>query len=422
VVLYEMLAGRPPFQNGSPVELALCHLQDPPPPLPAGVPARLREVVDRALAKDPAARFSDALQMAEALRGSLPQRASARPRERARNGGGGREATLRGVGGAVEPDTAATAIGAARVPAGTDAAEGATATLARTRRQLPGRAQPPPRAPAPPGGRARGDTRRRRAALVLVGVLALAGAIAALLLTGGPAHTTVPVLRGLPFGGVVARARRLHVRPVFSRRYAEAAKGTAIAQSPRAGTRVDDGAPVRVVLSAGPPPVPIPGVVGEPAGTAEAQIAQAGLRYSDASVAAPAAEPGAVVLQSPGPGASVPRGSTVALSVAETPRWRPLTTFSGIDGGHSVAFRILGRRWRVSYSMAIRGTCVFLVVCEGPHATVANLQTGTSFGGFELEEGGSQTHTFASGPGLYRIDITGGRDSARWSMAVEDFY
>ena len=38
------------------------------------------------------------------------------------------------------------------------------------------------------------------------------------------------------------------------------------------------------------------------------------------------------------------------------------------------------------------------------------------------EEGESQTHTFSSGAGLYRLVVSGGRDSARWSMTVEDYY
>src|SRR5271163_2894373 len=59
VVLYEMLAGEPPFMDGSAVELGLRHLQDPPPPLPQSVPAGLREVVERALAKAPSDRFRD---------------------------------------------------------------------------------------------------------------------------------------------------------------------------------------------------------------------------------------------------------------------------------------------------------------------------------------------------------------------------
>ncbi len=68
IVLYEMLAGRPPFQGGSPVELAMAHLHDRPAPLPPSVPEPLMEVVERALAKDPAGRYADGIEMAGALR------------------------------------------------------------------------------------------------------------------------------------------------------------------------------------------------------------------------------------------------------------------------------------------------------------------------------------------------------------------
>ena len=72
--------------------------------------------------------------------------------------------------------------------------------------------------------------------------------------------------------------------------------------------------------------------------------------------------------------------------------------------------------------MAYQGTCLLLLVCLGPSAQARDLQTGSSFGGFELGEGSSQTHTFHSGPGLYQLEVSGGRDAARWSMTVEDYY
>src|SRR5947209_8926744 len=66
VVLYEMLAGAPPF-TGSGIDLALSHVQDPPPPLPDAVPDELRRIVFRALAKDPRKRYPDGHAIAGAL-------------------------------------------------------------------------------------------------------------------------------------------------------------------------------------------------------------------------------------------------------------------------------------------------------------------------------------------------------------------
>ncbi|MCC5580381.1 serine/threonine protein kinase, partial [Microtetraspora sp. AC03309] len=65
VVAYECLAGRPPFSGETQVAIALHHLYDPPPPLPAAVPARVRELVLAMLAKDPEARPAGTRELAE---------------------------------------------------------------------------------------------------------------------------------------------------------------------------------------------------------------------------------------------------------------------------------------------------------------------------------------------------------------------
>jgi eukaryotic-like serine/threonine-protein kinase len=174
--------------------------------------------------------------------------------------------------------------------------------------------------------------------------------------------------------------------------------------------------------SVGRTTVRVPGLVGQSSASAERELARSGLHYGVKLVAVPGAQPAVVTQQIPGAAATVARGSTIALSVAEAPRWRVLTSFSGVDSGHSVPFRILGSRWRVSYSMDYEGTCTLLVVCFGPSAQVEDLETGSSFGSFELGEGPSETHIYGSGPGLYRLDVSAGHDAARWSMTVADYY
>ena len=70
VVLYEMLSGELPFTGDSAVDIAMKQVSDPPPPLHSRnrlVSPAMEQVVMRALAKDPALRFSSARQMAEEL-------------------------------------------------------------------------------------------------------------------------------------------------------------------------------------------------------------------------------------------------------------------------------------------------------------------------------------------------------------------
>ncbi|GAB3358488.1 protein kinase domain-containing protein [Modestobacter lapidis] len=59
VVAYECLTGRRAFTGESSVQIALKQIHETPQPLPDDVPERVRQLVDRALAKDPAQRFPD---------------------------------------------------------------------------------------------------------------------------------------------------------------------------------------------------------------------------------------------------------------------------------------------------------------------------------------------------------------------------
>ena len=65
VVAFECLAGRVPFDAATPVEVALGHVREAPPPLPASVPAPVRDLVGALLAKHPSSRPADADEVAD---------------------------------------------------------------------------------------------------------------------------------------------------------------------------------------------------------------------------------------------------------------------------------------------------------------------------------------------------------------------
>jgi eukaryotic-like serine/threonine-protein kinase len=387
VVMYEMLAGRPPFSGTSVVDLALAHLQDPPPPLPSDVPEPLVDVVSRALAKDPRDRYADGEEMCAAV-GAARRARPAAPRSRHAPAAAGDRAEA----------------GGARATA--DAPRGG-ATRTRVAPRFSRRQNVNPAA-------------RRRSVALLAAVIALVGGlVAAAIVIGGVRHVRVPKLHGLSRNAAFRRAHRDHLTAAFHARFSEARKGTVIGQSPSPGTRVRQGSTISVELSKGPPPVALPRLIGSSSSSAQAAVHKLRLHATVTLVPAPGVTPGTVTGQDPTPSTKLFPGATVTLSVAETPRWRTLTTFTG---GASVPFRIRGTKWRLVYKMSYGGTCTFIFVCSGPTARAANLTRGTSAGSFDLNEGSGQIWTFPTGPGLYQVRISPGSDSATWSAQVQDWY
>ncbi len=149
VVLWELLAGDVPFAGENFVAVALRHINEPLPSLREERPdvsPRLEAAVDRALAKDPARRFSSMAALAEELRACLAE---------------------------LDGDTRPPA-----PPPQDDAA------LTVVRAPAPGRVRTRPR-----------RSRRRPVAYALLALLAAGAALAAVLLLGGGSH------HGGPGGG-----------------------------------------------------------------------------------------------------------------------------------------------------------------------------------------------------------------------------
>ncbi len=410
VVLYEMLAGHPPFDGVTAVELLYRHTHEPPPPLPANVPAELCRVVARALAKAPTERFVDGAEMARALaraRAAMGDRAFVGARRGRSAGSGAGAATA-----LLDPPPEAPA-----PPPQEHADSPPTPPTPPGDRVPPTRVAPSysPRHNVNPAGR-----RRRIALLGLVLLLAVGMGIAAVALA--PGHARVPGVHGMTRSRASAVLRRAGLHAAFAHRYSKARKGTAIGQSPARGSRVQDGSDVTVTLSAGPAPVTVPSVVGRLSSDATAALTAAKLHPVVVEVPAPGVPTGQVTKEAPSAGAKLLPGTTVTLSAAEAPRWRGLTSFSGAAQANSVPFRTRGQRWRMVYDMGYGGTCALLFICSGPDATVTDVKTGQTIQHFGLDEGTNRVWTFTSGPGTYQIAITPGSDNARFTVQVEDRY
>jgi eukaryotic-like serine/threonine-protein kinase len=70
---FHCIAGHPPFEGDNALQIAFQQVHDEPPPLPEDVPAAVRALVARAMAKQPADRFPDAAAFAQAARAALTE-------------------------------------------------------------------------------------------------------------------------------------------------------------------------------------------------------------------------------------------------------------------------------------------------------------------------------------------------------------
>ena len=68
---YECLAGRRAFDGENPVQIAVKHIREHPEPLPPDIAPAACELVERAMAKDPEARFQDGAALRDAVDGVL---------------------------------------------------------------------------------------------------------------------------------------------------------------------------------------------------------------------------------------------------------------------------------------------------------------------------------------------------------------
>jgi beta-lactam-binding protein with PASTA domain/tRNA A-37 threonylcarbamoyl transferase component Bud32 len=353
VMLYEMLAGRLPFEGDSAVSLALKHLSEPPLPisqLRPDVHPALEAVVMAALAKDPSQRWQSAEDFAHALE-------AARGEIEAGSDDGQEPAAFTPV-----PEPSAPAAPTPPAPP-TETGNGSIAPAAeperRRRRRWPwftiglvvlaaggallflllsGAFEPDKREVPRVTGQ---QLLRARAVLERAGFdvaetrvrsqqpfdqvidqdpdpseEAEVGSTVTLEISDGPGEVLVPSVAKLPQEQAIDEIEDVGLRVNLERENSDdIGAGFAIRTVPRAGEEVVRGTRITLFVSEGPEQVAVPPVIGLSSESAEAELRAAGLAVAVQEQESEETE-GTVIDQSPGSGTEVDIGATVTITVS----------------------------------------------------------------------------------------------------------
>ena len=280
VVIYEMLGGRAPFTGDSAMAVAYKHVQEtplPPSSLNGDVPPSLDAVVMRALAKNPANRYQNAVEFREDLR--------------------------RVIAG---QDVEATPL----LPAGA----GATQVISR----------PPSTAVLPPVEPDDGNRKVWMGVLIGALILLILGGGAYLLaqnLLGDDPKPLVPVpnVVGQSFEDASAEliAAKFTVKSV--EQVSDERPGTILEQSPAAGDEAEEGSEVTLTIAKAPKTFAVPNLVGSTIDEATALLAEQGLELGNQTEQESDSDPGLIISQDPLPDEEVTRGTAVDVVVSSGP-------------------------------------------------------------------------------------------------------
>ncbi|HEX5852997.1 MAG TPA: PASTA domain-containing protein, partial [Solirubrobacteraceae bacterium] len=362
VILYELLTGVVPFEGETAVAIAFKQVSAAPrapSELNPAVPPSLDAVVLRALAKDPAARYADADELIAALqreRDALPAFADTDA-----------ATAVEGHVHHVQPHPAAPATGSLLLaPAGSFdpdygpppldervrrrrralwwtlaavllAAAAVLAVLLLQSKQMvtvPNVAAQSEQAAGASLRSAGLDPVPSLAASTTVPVgLVISqspqpgsrvekGSRVSIVVSGGPASAALVDVAGLTVARAAAQLRKAGFKPASKAQASPTVKaGRVISTEPPAGTEVQVGSTVTMLVSSGPAPVDVPDVTGQSLTAAEAALAEAELALGTVTEKVSTTQtPGTVLSQSPNGGRSVRAGSKVDLTVAKEPK------------------------------------------------------------------------------------------------------
>ena len=333
-VLYEMVAGTPPFTGESPVAVAYQHVREDPAP-PSSVNPEVDRYVDavvmQAMAKNPENRYATAGDMRTdlltVLSGGRPAAPLVlsdddlddehRPEEDHGFTGAGYGSPTPGWGSADAPTEAHALPGLAGAAAGASAGEGSRPTSSATH------------SASPPAHREE-RTRPRPAviaAAVLLVLASIAGAAVWIASRDGDEtvqvqEVTIPEVAQRPVEEVVAQLTELGLEPVeHPQPDPQIPAGIVISSDPIAGKRLPRGSEIHLAVSTGVPVLTIPNVMGMAPADARRTLEEAGFRVEPENTPRPSTpeDRDKVVATEPGPGTDIPSDQPVRLLVGSGP-------------------------------------------------------------------------------------------------------
>jgi eukaryotic-like serine/threonine-protein kinase len=145
------------------------------------------------------------------------------------------------------------------------------------------------------------------------------GTSVSIVISSGPGSAALPSVEGLTSAQAVSRLRKAGFKPTSNQQpNAKIAQGRVIGTEPPAGTELQVGSPVSVLVSSGPAQVRVPDVSGDSQSGAEAALTAVGLAVGTITPQVSAGQAaGSVLSQSPSAGSSVRTGTKVNLTVAK---------------------------------------------------------------------------------------------------------
>ena len=362
VVMYEMIAGRPPYNGESPVAVAIQHINGGarmPSTLNPNIPGGLEQIIMKAMALEPASRYDSAAAMladmdefrkmpailfdynippidevtrlgsaaaagAAVAAGAASQvRSGTGPIRTGNTGRTGTGATGRTAAG----NTGRTATGTGSTqgqPARRTAAQMSAVRAVQKNAEKAAQAR---RSAAGSRRTADDEDERSKAATIAIIVCSLVAVVAIIIflvtLLGGGENTvqvSVPAFLGKPYDSLQIDSNFIMAPPKYEYdSFYE--KGYVIAQSPDAGTKVNAGTTIQITISLGPMPQvkTMENLVGQERTIAENFLTGQGLLYLCMEEASDTVAAGLVTRTEPAEGEELSDGQTVKLYISTGP-------------------------------------------------------------------------------------------------------